>query len=183
MATPNYAFNLPVVGGDTGAWGSLLNENWSDLDTDLKAVSDVADAAQTTADDALPKAGGTMTGLLESHSTQYTRESGSGTSGAVTFDLDDGDHFAVSLTGPITISFANLPGDETVIELWINNPSAYAMTWPGTVFWEKSVPHEVSGSLVYGAAPGISSSGGPGYVYIVTLRYDGANYFSSWQRY
>lgn len=33
MATTNYSFNLPVVGGDEDAWGALLNANWTALDT------------------------------------------------------------------------------------------------------------------------------------------------------
>ena len=36
----NYLFKLPEVGGDSGAWGGFLNENWVSLDTTLKAVSD-----------------------------------------------------------------------------------------------------------------------------------------------
>lgn len=33
MATTNYSFNLPTVGGDEDAWGGLLNANWTALDT------------------------------------------------------------------------------------------------------------------------------------------------------
>ena len=53
--TTNYGWTKPTVAGDTGAWGTILNTALDDIDTDLKAVSDVASAA-------LPKAGGTMTG-------------------------------------------------------------------------------------------------------------------------
>jgi len=35
MATTNYSFNLPTVGGDDDVWGDLLNANWSALDTQL----------------------------------------------------------------------------------------------------------------------------------------------------
>lgn len=47
--TTNYAFNLPGVNdpADANIWGTQTNDNWSALDTDLKAVSDVADAAAT----------------------------------------------------------------------------------------------------------------------------------------
>jgi hypothetical protein len=55
--TVNYAFRLPVPGTEIDVWGNLLNSNWTDIDVDLKAVSDIADAA-------LPKAGGTMTGAI-----------------------------------------------------------------------------------------------------------------------
>ena len=35
MATVNYSFNLPTVGGDDDVWGDLLNANWTALDTQL----------------------------------------------------------------------------------------------------------------------------------------------------
>lgn len=44
--TPNYSFYLPGVNdpADQNIWGNQLNDNFSNLDTDLKAVSDVANA-------------------------------------------------------------------------------------------------------------------------------------------
>lgn len=39
MATSNYSFNLPTVGGSEDAWGTQLNANWSALDTLLGGVS------------------------------------------------------------------------------------------------------------------------------------------------
>ena len=33
MATTNYSWNLPTVGGSEGTWGTLLNSNWTSLDT------------------------------------------------------------------------------------------------------------------------------------------------------
>jgi hypothetical protein len=35
MATTNYSFNLPTVGGSEDAWGTQLNANWTALDTRL----------------------------------------------------------------------------------------------------------------------------------------------------
>lgn len=46
--TPNFSWTLPEVGADSDAWGGHLNANWSSLDTLLKSVSDVANAAQTS---------------------------------------------------------------------------------------------------------------------------------------
>ena len=43
--TTNYAFVQPEVGASQDSWGTKLNQNWADLDSDLKAVSDVANAA------------------------------------------------------------------------------------------------------------------------------------------
>lgn len=47
MATPNYGWVLPVVGADLDDWGDILNTAFGEIDTDLKAVSDVAVAANT----------------------------------------------------------------------------------------------------------------------------------------
>lgn len=33
MATTNYSWNLPTVGGSEDTWGTSLNSNWSSLDT------------------------------------------------------------------------------------------------------------------------------------------------------
>jgi len=63
--TPNYNLAQPEVGGEPDTWGGLLNVDLGILDTALKAVSNVANAA-------LPLAGGTMTGNLG-----ITRASGS----------------------------------------------------------------------------------------------------------
>jgi microcystin-dependent protein len=42
MPTPtdNYAFDLPVDGGDDNVWGDLINGNWTALDTLLQDVED-----------------------------------------------------------------------------------------------------------------------------------------------
>jgi hypothetical protein len=37
--TVNYSWNLPTVGGNQDAWGTLLNDNWTALDTLLGGVS------------------------------------------------------------------------------------------------------------------------------------------------
>jgi hypothetical protein len=39
MATSNYSWNLPTVGGSEDAWGTQLNANWTALDTLLGGVS------------------------------------------------------------------------------------------------------------------------------------------------
>lgn len=76
--TVNYAWNLPLVGGDVGAWGAMLNAILGDdatgVDAIVKGVSNVANAA-------LPKAGGTMTGNLLATDNLYDI----GASGATRF--------------------------------------------------------------------------------------------------
>jgi hypothetical protein len=67
--TTNYLLKKPTVGGDDDLWGGYINDNMDTIDTQMKSNDDAAAAAQSTADTAnttanaaLPKAGGTMTG-------------------------------------------------------------------------------------------------------------------------
>lgn len=55
--TTNYGVNLPTVGADDASWGQENNDTHQAWDTNIKAVSNVANAA-------LPKAGGLLTGAL-----------------------------------------------------------------------------------------------------------------------
>lgn len=63
--TPIYSFNLPVVGGDTDQWGTELNANWTNIDGYLNTTN-------TTANAALPKAGGTLTGPVTGTSATFS---------------------------------------------------------------------------------------------------------------
>lgn len=45
--TTNYGFTMPEVGASEDTWGTKLNANWSSIDSTLKSVSDVANAAVT----------------------------------------------------------------------------------------------------------------------------------------
>ncbi len=46
--TTNYNFVKPEVGAAQDAWGALLNGNWDDADTQLKALQDEIDAIEAT---------------------------------------------------------------------------------------------------------------------------------------
>jgi hypothetical protein len=46
--TPNYGWVLPQVDGDNNAWGTELNDFFRDIDADVFAVSEVANAAAVT---------------------------------------------------------------------------------------------------------------------------------------
>ena len=64
LVTTNYGWTKPTVGSSTDAWGGYLNTDLDGIDSTVFTVSGVANAAQTTANAALPKAGGTLTGAL-----------------------------------------------------------------------------------------------------------------------
>jgi hypothetical protein len=62
--TSNYNLVKPEVGSSTDTWGVKLNTNFNTIDSQMKTNADAAAAAQATANAALPKAGGTMTGYI-----------------------------------------------------------------------------------------------------------------------
>lgn len=47
--TANYGWAKPTIGGDTGAWGGILNPTFDDIDADLKAVDDRVTELETLA--------------------------------------------------------------------------------------------------------------------------------------
>lgn len=57
--TANYSWTKPEVGASPDTWGTKWNTNLDSIDTDLKAVSDTVTAA-------MPKIGGTFTGIVKS---------------------------------------------------------------------------------------------------------------------
>lgn len=127
--TENYDWNLPTVGGDNGAWGTELNETIEAIDAELKSVSDVADAA-------LPKAGGVMSGRLDSKTSSMARVDKGSVSGSVSLDLAVANYFTMTLTGATTLTFTNVPTGTfaTAMILRIVNGGAL-VTWPASVDW------------------------------------------------
>lgn len=139
-STPNYSYILPEVGADNGAWGTHNSANWSDIDTDLKVVSDAVDATVIVANAALPKAGGTTTGAVDMLAVRRKVQQLGTISGSVTVNLALGHDIRCELSGPTTFAFSNVPSGSTYrtqIRMHIYNPSgSYAITWPGAIAWE-----------------------------------------------
>jgi len=144
MATPttNYGFSKPTVGGETDAWGTILNQNWDDLDELLSGGATVdgivitnGDITATTADlsgdvtiaDAnitaltLSTAQLTMTG-------EIIEKTGAITGTTPTIDPADGTIQMWTLTGNSTPTI-DLASGETVT-LGINDGTGFTITWP-----------------------------------------------------
>lgn len=107
--TTNYSWNLPTVGGNQDAWGSLLNDNWSAVDTllggvnatefaildgatvtttELNYVSGVTSAIQTQIDAKAPTASPTFTGTVTIPTATITTATIT-TANVTTVDLGD----------------------------------------------------------------------------------------------
>jgi hypothetical protein len=126
--TTNYAWGKPTVGASNGVWGTELNAALDEIDTDLAA-------AEATADAALPKAGGTLTGDLVHLTDSYTLVDLGNMTGAVEIDLSAGNFFYGTVTESTTISFANCPTGGVFFLLELTNPGAASISWPGAVKW------------------------------------------------
>lgn len=62
--TSNYNLVKPAPGQSQDTWGTKLNTNFDAVDGQMKGNSNAAAAAQSTADAAMPKGGGTFTGAV-----------------------------------------------------------------------------------------------------------------------
>lgn len=150
--TTNYAFVLPEVGASEDTWGTKLNQNWTDLDADLKAVSDVANAAvtlsgtQTLTNKTLtdPAIIGT---ILEDIFTI--------TDGAA-FEIDPGNGSVqlITLGANRTPKATNMAAGEAVT-LMVDDGSAYTLTWTDSTFGGSGVVWKTDG----GVAPTLNTTG------------------------
>lgn len=128
--TTNYGWDLPNVGGDVGAWGTVANVVWNAIDTAVKAVSDVANAA-------LAKAGGVMTGRLDAKTATMARVDKGSISGAQNFDLAVGQYFTLTVGGALSPAFINSPAGQFAygVIMRITNGGSSVITWPASVKW------------------------------------------------
>jgi len=58
--TPNYGFNLPIIGGNQDTWGNLTNSNWTALDGFLHTLTGGTGPTGSF----LPTTGGDITGSM-----------------------------------------------------------------------------------------------------------------------
>ena len=70
ILTSNYSYVMPEVGASEDTWGQKLNQNWLDLDSDLKALADsVASISTNKADIDSPALTGSPTAPTVSPNT------------------------------------------------------------------------------------------------------------------
>lgn len=142
--TANFGWTKPTVGGSAGTWGTELNTLFDDADSDLNTV-------KTTADAAMPKAGGIFTGEIEIASERYALTALGNISGSVTVNLDNGDFQHGTVTGDITsFAISNWPASGKVewLTLELTDGGAHTITWPAAIKWDGSVDPTLQASGV-----------------------------------
>lgn len=137
--TTNFGWDLPADGGADGAWGAVLREIFGGDDAGIVpngSIDSILGAVQTTANAAMPKAGGIFTGEIDIFTARYEAVNlGATLSGGVAIDLDAGNFFYGTVTGDITISFSNVPSDMVAIVIELTDSGGNNITWPASVDW------------------------------------------------
>ena len=135
-ATDVFGWTMPTVGGSPGTWGQELNDLFdNDIEGDVSTI-------KTTADAALPVAGGTMTGELKILTETLTLVNSGNLTGAIAFDMDTAEYFYGTVTGNVTgITFNNLVASGSVefFTLELLNGAAFTITWPAAIVWDGGI--------------------------------------------
>jgi hypothetical protein len=131
--TTNYSWDLPTVGGSSGAWGTALNTIFGD---DVTGIDKVVYDISVIANAALPKAGGVMTGEIDTLTQIYTSSDLGNMSGTSTLDFNAANAFYGTVTGAVSIAFSNVPSSGKFVFglLEITNGGSN-VSWPGYVKW------------------------------------------------
>lgn len=181
MATPttNYSFSRPTVGGDTDAWGTLLNANWEQLDGLLSGANPVngmlltgANITATTVDlsgtVAIADASITATDVTTDVLTvtgEVTEAVGAITGTSPTIDPANGTIQTWTLSGASSPSFSLDSGQSLTLAITTGGNS---VTWPA-MDWVGGISPTLSatgvnfitvwkiGATVYGSYSGVAS--------------------------
>ena len=160
--TTNYSFSLPAVGGDADAWGTLLNSNWTTLDSILNGDGASINIDGITAD------GMTLTGTVElgvaGKITETVHELG--TSGTIEIDPANGTIQTIAMTADVTLTDSLATGE--FVTLQITSVGTDTVTWPAMQWMFGTEPTLNAtntnwvqlfkvGSVLYGSYIGFSS--------------------------
>lgn len=142
--TTNFGWLLPNDGGDDGAWGAQLREiHGAAIGDAIPGIDAILFRAETTADAALARAGGSMSGEIDVLTERFvTVDLGSTMSGTITMDLDASNSFHGTVTGSVTFAFSNVPAspDWVYLTLEITNGGSQSVSFPSSVDWPGGTP-------------------------------------------
>ena len=192
--TPNQGFTLPEVGASEDTWGTKINDNWTETDTLLGAVSateiaildgatvttaqlnyvvGVTSAIQTQIN---TKVGATYTGNVDitgefiADSYNETYAAVTSTTNATTVSCEAGNTFSHTLTENTTFTFSNPPAAGTAYAMSIEiiqdaSASGFSVTWPSSVDWPAAT------------APTLTATASAKDVFVFTTRDGGTTWY------
>ena len=186
--TPNQGFTLPEVGASEDTWGTKLNDNWTETDTLLGAVSAaeiaILDGATVTTAELNYVVGVTsaiqtqintkitadVTGEFIADSYNETYAAVTSTSNATTVNCEAGNTFSHTLTENTTVTFSNPPASGTGYTMSIEiiqdgSASGFTVTWPASVDWPAAT------------APTLTATASAKDVFVFTTRDGGTTWY------
>lgn len=132
--TTNFSFNLPAIGGDSDAWGTKLNNNWTSLDTLLYAggggsgtvlnLDDYTTTGMTLNEVVSLDVDGPITEQVHTL----------GTNGEQDVDAANGTVQTIAMTGDVTITVDNFADGQFVTLRFTSVGANDDVTWP-TMEW------------------------------------------------
>ena len=191
--TPNQGFTLPEVGASEDTWGTKINDNWTETDTLLGAVSAteiaILDGATVTTAElnyndittlGTSQASKVVTAdangdvnlaeELKAKSYNETYLAVTSTSNATTVNCETGNTFSHTLTENTTFTFSNPPASGTGYTMSIEiiqdaSASGFSVTWPSSVDWPAAT------------APTLTATASAKDVFVFTTRDGGTTWY------
>ncbi|MEE8608894.1 MAG: hypothetical protein V3S55_14915 [Nitrospiraceae bacterium] len=135
IPTTNFGWIPPTEGASSGTWDTLLNAVIAaDSGEAVSGIDEVVGDIKTTADAALSRAGGSMTGEIDILTERYVAVD-TADSGAVTLDLNTANFFHTAASGVVTYAFSNVPASPDVVFIVIEISGTQNINWPAEVDW------------------------------------------------